>query len=295
MKAFLAEYTVAHKPELAAEGEAMLSVLQKSFEWCGYQVVSPEGTDFEAEIRNLAPGCDIGLVIAPDNLLSRYTAILEQRTHNIGCGSMVVAVCANKRRTGEMLLKHGIDTPKEVTAGQKVIKPVSGCGALNIRLSEEEPQEGEIGQEYIRGEHVSVSIVGSRIVGNACQYYSGKPPLPLAINRQHIEIGEDGIFHYMGGETPIDHPRKEELIAVAAKAMTVLGCQGYTGVDLVVADRIYVVDVNPRPTTSLVGIAACMQEEIADVLVRASRGEAPDEVHLTGHVLFDKDGRISAI
>ena len=295
MKAFLAEYTVTHTPELAAEGEAMLSVLQKSFERCGYEVVSPEGDDFEAEIRALAPGCDLGLVIAPDNLLSRYTAILEQRTHNIGCGSMVVAVCANKRRTGEILSKHGIDVPGEVTSGQKVIKPVLGCGALHVRLSEEEPQEGEFGQEYIQGEHVSVSLVGSRIVGNACQYFSGKPPLPLAINRQHIEIGEDGLFHYLGGETPADHPRKEELIDVAVKVVTVLGCQGYTGVDLVVADRIYVVDVNPRPTTSLVGIAACMQEEIADILVRASHGEAPDEVHLTGHVIFDKNGRISTV
>ena len=32
------------------------------------------------------------------------------------------------------------------------------------------------------------------------------------------------------------------------------------------------VDVNPRVTTSVVGIAAVMEEEIADVLVAASRG-----------------------
>ena len=43
--------------------------------------------------------------------------------------------------------------------------------------------------------------------------------------------------------------------------------------DIVLADRPYVVDVNPRITTSIVGIVACMEEEIADVLVAASRGE----------------------
>ena len=77
--------------------------------------------------------------------------------------------------------------------------------------------------------------------------------------------------------------------------MNVLGCQGYAGIDVVVGDRVYVVDVNPRPTTSLVGIAAVMEEEIADILVKASHGEAPTEVHLSGRVRFDKDGRISRV
>jgi len=65
-------------------------------------------------------------------------------------------------------------------------------------------------------------------------------------------------------------------------------------VDVVVADRVYVVDVNPRITTSLVGIAACMKEEIAEILVAASKGSAPQEVHLSGKVRFDKDGKVSS-
>jgi hypothetical protein len=74
--------------------------------------------------------------------------------------------------------------------------------------------------------------------------------------------------------------------------MNVLGCQGYAGIDLIAGDRIYVLDVNPRPTTSLVGIAAVMKEEIADILIRASYGDAPAEVHLSGRVRFDRDGVI---
>jgi predicted ATP-grasp superfamily ATP-dependent carboligase len=54
------------------------------------------------------------------------------------------------------------------------------------------------------------------------------------------------------------------------------------------------VDVNPRITTSIVGIAACMEEEIADLLVRASRGEHLDPVHLHGSVSFDSSGRLGA-
>ncbi len=292
MKAFLAEYTVCNEPMLAREGAAMLSVLRESFEASGYEVVSPEGTDFEGEIRRLAPECDLGLVIAPDHLLFRFTYLLEQFTHNIGCGSMNAAVCANKRRTAGILAKHGIAVPEEIQGGRKLIKPVTGCGSMGIRISDGEPGEGEIGQRYIEGDHISVSLVGSRVTGNVCEYHTGKPPLLLAVNRQEIAIDEDGTLRYLGGETPIHPQREDAIVETATKAMNVLGCQGYAGIDLVVADQIYVVDVNPRPTTSLVGIAAIMEEEIAEILVAASHGEGPDAVHLSGHVYFDKDGSV---
>jgi predicted ATP-grasp superfamily ATP-dependent carboligase len=295
MKAFLAEYTAAHDPGLAREGAAMLSVLEGSFGRCGYDVVMPELPDFAGEVRRLAPGCEVGLVIAPDHLLASFTSILESLTHNIGCGSMNVMVCADKRMTASILSRHGIPVPGPAGPGDRVIKPATGCGSRGVHLSSAEPGPGEIAENYITGEHMSVSMVGSRVVGNACSYYSGDPPLLLSINRQEIEIDSDGTFHYLGGETPVVHERHEELVRTAASALTVLGCQGYTGVDIVLADRPYVVDVNPRITTSIVGIAACMEEEIADVLVRASRGTAPSSVHLSGNVRFDTRGRVERL
>ncbi|NYT05165.1 MAG: ATP-grasp domain-containing protein [Methanomicrobiales archaeon] len=294
MKVLLAEYTVFCDPHLAPEGEAMLRTLSRSFARCGHDVVSPESGNFEAEIRRLAPVCDMGLVIAPDHLLAGYTRIIEQATHNLGCGSMNAALCANKQRTAAVLTQHGIAVPGERTEGRKVIKEIRGCGTHNMRLSEEEPGPGEFGQDYIEGESLSVSLVGSRIVGEACLYYSGRGMLPLALNRQRVTL-RDGFFRYEGGETPVDHPRKEEIIATAAQAATVLGCQGYVGVDVVVADRIYVVDVNPRITTSITGIAAVMQEEVAGIIVAASRGETPESVHLTGRARYDTGGRVERL
>lgn len=291
MRAFLAEYTVFHDPDLAVEGRAMLEALSGSFTRCGYDVVTPTGGDILAEIAALAPSCDVGLVIAPDHLLAPLTRKVEECTHSIGCGSMNVALCANKRRTSEILAAHAVPVPGVKTDGLKVIKPVSGCGTHGIRLSEDKPGDGEIGQEYIEGEHLSVSLVGSRIVGETCLYFSGAPFLVLAVNRQSVTV-EDGAFAYHGGETPVDHPRLDEIAATAVQAATLLGCQGYAGVDIVLADRPYVVDVNPRPTTSMVGIAACMEEEIARILVDASYGTVPDSVHLSGRVRFDKDGRL---
>jgi predicted ATP-grasp superfamily ATP-dependent carboligase len=292
MKVLLAEYTTVHDPVLAPEGAAMLAVLKQSFVHCGYDVVVPAGSDFEMEIERLAPACDMGLVIAPDHLIARYTQILEQHTHNLGCGFMTAALCANKVQAGKILRLHDIPVPGEGSAGWRVIKPVRGCGAQGVRLSGGPTGNDEFSQEYIEGEHFSVSIVASRVVGDACLYFSGKAPLVLAVNRQYIDIDAEGRFRYQGGETPVHPEREAEITEVAVKVAGVLGCQGYCGVDMVVADKVYVVDVNPRITTSLVGIAACMKEEIADILVAASKGGGPDMVHLSGTARFDTQGKV---
>lgn len=294
MRALLAEYTVFHNPALAPEGMAMLSVLKESFIRSGYDVISPESGDFEAELRRLAPLADVGLVIAPDHLLGKYSKILEDHCHSIGCGSLNCALCSNKPHAGAILAAQGIAVPKQKTEGVRVIKEKQGAGALNMRIADEEPGPDEFGQEFIEGEHMSVSLVISRYVGNACSYYSGRPPLVLSLNRQHLRIGE-GTVAFEGGDVGVDHPRKDEIVATAIQAATILGCQGYTGVDVVVANKIYVVDVNPRPTSSLIGLAAVMDEEIAEILVAASKGDIPESVHLMGIARYDKDGMVTIL
>ena len=295
MKVLLAEYTTAHDPHLAHEGRGMLDVIRGSFERCGYEVVLPDKADFTTEIERLAPTCDMGLVIAPDHLLSRFTMILEQNTHNLGCGFMTVALCANKVQTQKILEQHGISVPGEPGPGKRVIKPVKGCGAQGVRLSEGSAGEGEFAERFIDGEHFSISLIPNRVIGDACLYYTGNPPLVLAVNKQQVEMDTNGAFHYHGGETPVHPDREEEIISTAKKTVEVLGCQGYSGVDVVVADKVFVVDVNPRITTSLVGIAACMKEEIADLLVAASKGAGPAAVHLCGSVRFDTNGKVTRL
>jgi predicted ATP-grasp superfamily ATP-dependent carboligase len=295
MKVLLAEYATCYDPALAPEGAAMLDTVKQSFERCGYEVVLPGCGDFGAGIERLAPACDMGLVIAPDHLLARYTQLLEQHTHNLGCGFMTAALCANKVQTEKILRAHGVPVPPEAGTGKRIVKPVKGCGAVGVRVSDGPVGDGEFAQQFIEGEHLSVSLVASRVIGDACAYYSGKPPLVLAVNRQLIVQAADGAIQYLGGETPVHPARETEIIETAKKAIIVLGAQGHCGVDVVVADKVYVVDVNPRITTSLVGIASCMKEEIAGILVDASKGGGPQEVHLSGSVRFDTHGKVSRL
>lgn len=299
MKVLIAEYTASRDPTLAPEGKAMVSVLQESFERLGHTVVLPESGDFDAEIARLAPQCDYGLVIAPDEMLSKFTHTLELATHNIGSDSTSIAVCANKRLTGKILSGIGIAVPQEVGAdytGKRVIKPVKGAGSVGVRIAKEGevPGDGEMAVEYLEGEHYSVSIVGSRVVGEACGYYSGLPPVFLTINRQYSSADKNGVFTYRGGETPVHPEREEEIIDVAKKTIERLGCQGYVGIDLVVGEKIWVVDVNPRPTMSIIGVVGVIDEEIADVLLKATVGLPPEGVHYNGKkAVFDEVGGVT--
>ena len=113
MNVLLAEYAAARDPALAAEGAAMLDVLVQSFTRCRYEVVLAGPGDFYDEIVRLAPTCDMGLVIAPDHLLAKFTLPVEQYSHNLGCGSMNAALCANKVTTGRILKNHGIPVPAD--------------------------------------------------------------------------------------------------------------------------------------------------------------------------------------
>ena len=233
-------------------------------------------------------------------MLAKFIHTAELVSHNVGSDSTAAAVAANKRLTSKLLAARGICVPREVGAdfaGKRVIKPVKGEGSVNVRIAKEGelPKDDEMMTEYIEGDHYSVSLVGSRVVGEACGFYSGLPPVILTVNRQYSTIDENGFFRYGGGETPVHPALEKEMTDTAAKTIEALGCQGYTGVDMVVSNgKIYVVDVNPRPTMSLTGIVQVIEEEIADVLLKATVGLPPEAVHYNGKTaVFDAEGKVT--
>lgn len=67
-----------------------------------------------------------------------------------------------------------------------------------------------------------------------------------------------------------------------------LGLSGRAGIDLAVGDLPRVVDVNLRPTTSIVGISKVMREELADLILRARFASLPEGVTVEGRCEFRK-------
>jgi tyramine---L-glutamate ligase len=276
MKVMLAEYSVCTGmgEAIRKEGAAMLRTLKKSFEQAGCSVFVPRdlGEDFLAT----AKACDCGLVIAPDDLLADYTATLESACINLGCPPAAVRLCADKLETTELLLYNGIPAPRIIREGavKCVVKPRAGCGSEGVFLAGAPADiEGYISTEFIDGEHLSVSLLGGE-----------RSLLPLTLNRQHIHM--DGKVEYDGNDVNVDHPAREEIFAVARKSGHMLGCRGLFGVDVVYADRPYVVDVNPRPTTSVIGVARVVDRSLADLILLARFGELPGRVGYRGRCSF---------
>ncbi|MGB9929277.1 MAG: ATP-grasp domain-containing protein [Methanosarcina sp.] len=287
-----------------------------SIKLCKGTALKSTATNFEKIIEQKSKECDAGLIIAPDHLLPGLNKILEENTENLGCSPESAAWCADKLLCTRILKKAGIKTPdivRETEESEKyIIKPRFGCGAEatalisglkdkkleNFRFenSKSEANNELIATEYIEGEHLSVSLI------------AGQKSLPLTVNRQFIEFGikkdrafgkkgdqtggreiEDSCLKYNGSLTPYQTPRKEELYETAISTAKYLKCFGYVGIDIVLSDFPYVVDVNPRPTASLFGISQIMQEEIGDLLLKNKFGQLPDSVHLKGEYCFSKE------
>ncbi|MCX9015088.1 MAG: ATP-grasp domain-containing protein [Candidatus Methanoperedens sp.] len=293
MKILVAEYAVgAGVKEFMAEGRAMLRTLVGSFSRCGHEVYYPttgtqlgagipvKSSNFEDTLQELSKECDAGLVVAPDELLASLMEIIEKNTQNLGCSPDSVRLCADKPECTRLLEKNNIPVPETISKGayngNYVVKPRFGCASEETyRSSSGTLKDGFIATRFIDGEHLSVSII------------TGKTQLPLTVNRQLIEI--DNNVSYKGGIVPYHSEREQELIETAKKTSKVLGCRGYAGVDIVLGDKPYVVDVNPRPTTSIIGIVKVLDTEIADLILCSRFGELPETVGINGSFTFLKE------
>ena len=269
MNILLAEYASVMMPNLAEEGQAMLRTLEAGFQNCGHSVHVPrlrkgDGSAFYVQVEQLARACDAGLVIAPDNLLHDFTALVERHTTNLGCPAQAVKRAADKLAASTVLSQGSLNVPEmNPPTGPYVLKPRDGSGAEGIHVVETFESEGidenTLVSKFVSGDHISVSLV------------IGKTVLPLSINKQHVRI--DKTIHYLGNTTPYSVPNASKVIDQASKAAQLLGCEGYVGVDIVLQPDgiVHIVDVNPRPTTAIVSVDKVIGN-VADLILKARLG-----------------------
>jgi len=182
----------------------------------------------------------------------------------LGCTPLAIALAASKRATASTLQQSGIQAiptfmPREIPPemdGPFVAKPDDGIGCEDTRcfpdrnslmawLALEGRMRSHVVQPFLPGTPASLSMI--------CR--NGESWL-LSCNRQRACL-EEGRFIYRGSVLN-DMARYWECFSRIGRDVTraIDGLAGYVGVDVLVnCDQITVLEVNPRLTTSYVGLS----------------------------------------
>jgi predicted ATP-grasp superfamily ATP-dependent carboligase len=254
--------------------------------WRTVVVRSPR--DEQAEFRRCAARADWSVVIAPETggrLLERCRWVLDSGGRLLGPGPDFVAWAGDKGRTADELARARIAVPLGVALhGDQplpedfpypaVLKPNDGAGSLATRLVSgpndvARPLAGFVWrlERYCLGRPASVSLVTG-------------PAGPTLFPPCEQLISCDGLFRYCGGTVPLlptDLGRRASALAERV-ARSIEPTLGYLGLDLVLGPDEdgcddAVIEVNPRLTTSYVGLRAAVRENLARVMLETAVGK----------------------
>ncbi len=268
--------------------------------------------EHDHKVRELSRKADFTVLVAPETrgILARLTRELEQAgARGLGSSADAVDLTGDKAKLAERLHDLGIDTPPtrtivpseglpEPTQMPAVLKPLDGAGSVDtfyLTGAADLPEDARhmpeaLYQPFVPGQSMSASFLVSR---------EGRAWL-IGMGRQRMQI-RDGRFEYLGGEIPVSCPGA---LAQAQRAVdAVEGLFGFVGVDFIWDDycrHATILEINPRPTTSLVGLCRLLPAgHLARAWLEACGPEPRDDellgglaalVHAQGTVGFDAAG-----
>lgn len=274
------------------------------------EVVVRSAAEHDESFARMTSQCDGVLVIAPecdDALLNLVRQVEESGGKLLGPGSDFVEFAADKHRTAEFLHSHDIPAPRGVAIepginladvrfpGEpqfpSVLKPRFGVGALGVQVLEE--PSSFAATEPLRWETFHQGLAAS-----VCVLSSQRESLILPAGEQHIVRSGDAL-KYAGGRIPLKPNLNERAQSLAQRISEVLPSpHGFWGMDLVLgkspdgSDDV-VIEINPRVTTSYVGLRALVQNNLAEVWLQLIRGEEIEPLQLRpGVVEFAPDGQV---
>jgi len=228
------------------------------------RAVDPE--DLWAGWGELIARCDAVWPIAPETggILEEVTALaLRHDRPVLSTSGDALAIARSKRATAVHLARAGVPVAATARLGEAppasdhgwVVKPDDGAGAVDthflpdraaLALWQEHHRERNIVvQPFLPGTPLSLSLLMQE---GACWV--------LSCNVQHVRC-EGGVFAYRGGTVGGAEARRPALEKLAARVAAALpGLWGYVGVDVIDGPNgPAVIEVNPRLTTSYVGLA----------------------------------------
>lgn len=289
MRILIYEYASAQSgaaalPEsIRVEGREMLRCLVEDFGRIpGVEVITLENDEPNA-FRQQAAAADWSLVIAPEFdgiLFERCRAVEEAGGRLLGPSCDDVRIAGDKWETYQLFQRYEVPTPHTVMAEDTaewrywptplVRKPRYGAGSRSVQLiadsRELAAESGFLIQQFVTGTAASVAfIIGSE----------GAIPLLPGYQR----LSKDGRFRYEGGSIPLPVRLAERAVALGKRALAAMpGLSGYVGVDLIIdegpsGDGDTVIEINPRLTTSYVGLRELAEDNLAEVMLQVAVGE----------------------
>lgn len=266
-------------PKLFPEGFAMLRTMTNEFSDAGFDVVSTLNRkakelakwldvdnlyDHDGLDKAIRSNPDAALVMAPEKggeLEHIVSKLREEGISVLGAEKRPINISGDKWLTYN-ILKERIPQPRTSVYPSKddseLIKPRDGVGGGDVQVEPSGPFSASgnlLFQEFIEGEHVSCCLLMKEGKGEV-----------LSVNKQEIMI-RDGGLEYYGNSIPFTHEQEEACAETALKAAEILHMHGYCGVDLVLSEVPYFVELNPRPTTSFIGLARILQTNLGSLLV----------------------------
>lgn len=264
---------------------------------------------FEAEFAEAIAHSDYTLIIAPefdDVLLKTLEMARSGQASVLGCSAEFVSLTGNKHRTALHLESAGLPVPHAVLLEADedklphdfpypaVLKPVTGAGSQHTLLvegSSDEPPPSPWPQrleQYCPGTPASVLC----LCGPARSLFL--PPCEQILSR-------DGRFNYRGGAI-VSQPALAERGALLARRTleSLPPALGFVGVDMVLGDdpsggQDFVIEVNPRLTTSYVGLRKATADNIAYAMLQIAFGRDFELEFLTEELSFTNTGQILSI
>lgn len=311
---------------LAAEGGAMLRAVLADFAaWGGMRIV----TTVDERMPDLVPGVhesvivepghhkevlwslasrsDAALVIAPeeDGVLADLSAlVLSAGAALVGSSPGAVRLATDKWTCHQLFIKHALPAPETLRVTHQgahtaarylgfpvVVKPIDGLDCKGVGLARDPDELDEalalledrrefLIQPFIQAAHASVSLL-----------VSGNSAKALSLNVQRIVPGRP--FSYQGGFAPLEHPQGQKAMRLAEQAARLIpGLKGYVGADvLLTPESCLLMEINPRLTTSYVGLSRIAGVNMARAMVHACLDDAlPESLNLSGKTAFDKEG-----
>jgi predicted ATP-grasp superfamily ATP-dependent carboligase len=267
-------------------------------------------------IHNLSESADAACIVAPEfnQVLQSLVASMEQAgVPSLNCRANAIERVSDKAVMLQCVKEKGLPTPATVTvnsfedaAGIKqticdslrfplVVKPVDGVGCAGLSIVNNEQQvAGAVAkvlsesasnyfmvQELIHGTAVSVSLLAT-----------GTGVLPVSLNKQDVSLmPPEATSTYNGGQAPFDSKLKSEAFAAAeAVVKSFHGLRGYVGVDLVLTGKeTVVIEVNPRLTTSYLGLRKIVGFNPAQAIINAAlENRLPANNQSRGYAVFSK-------